>query len=185
MYFLFRCSFSSLSYPCCKLIRKHSHTGWKSPAGDEHLPSVLSLSLPLHLHISVFFLPLPLFAPSSLGWEERIPMVASCFKCADFIIRSESNSCDQAGFFLVGIAYCFGTPFFLPPLISITSSFFSASATLPFYFSKPLASSLFRLPRSSFALLLLVSIRTSALQLFTLVRSHENSSGYVQVILQC
>lgn len=145
-----------------------------------------SLSLPLHLHISVFFLPLSSFCavlPQLGGTYSHGGL--RCFKCADFIIRSESNSCDQAGFFLVGIAYCFGTPFFLPPLISITSSFFSASATLPFYFSKPLASSLFRLPRSSFALLLLVSIRTSALQLFTLVRSHENSSGYVQVILQC
>lgn len=44
-------------------------------------------------------------------------------------------------------------------------------------FSKTLACSLFRLPRSSFALLLLLSVRTSALQLFTLVRSHENVSG--------
>lgn len=88
----------------------------------------ISISLCFFLPVSSFYACFPRFG----GMYSHGGLC--CFKCADFIIRSENNSCDQAGFFLVGIAYCFGTPFFLPPLISITSSFFSASATFPFYF---------------------------------------------------
>lgn len=72
----------------------------------------------------------------------------SCFKYVDFSIQSEKNSCDQACFSLVGIAYWVSIPFFLPLCILITSSFLFPSASFPFIPKRLLlfACSLFSLP---------------------------------------
>lgn len=60
------------------------------------------------------------------------------FKCADFSIWSECNSCDQAGFLLVRIAYCYSTLSFYPLLfISHPLSSLSQHHFLSFWSSSP------------------------------------------------
>lgn len=113
-----------------------SHSGFRN---QQPLSIVLFSSLVFSLSLSLF---LPSAVFSILPWfgESYSHGEVCCFKCADFSSWSERSSCDQAGFSLVRIARCFTTPCFLPPLIFITSSFFSPSAKFPLIL-KPLACS--------------------------------------------
>lgn len=109
----------------------------------------------------------------SLSLEKFIPMVASA---ASNALTSASDL--SSALVIRQDSYLSGSPTaslplsFYPPLIFITSSFFSPSASFPFIL-KLLACSLFFSASYSFALLLLLSFITLALQLFEMVQSHE------------
>lgn len=142
---------------------------WNSERTSRQWTALLSvLTLPiliLYLSVSAYF------SLSSLGLKKCIPMVCSTASNAlqhliwvQLLWSGMMLTCQVSPTASVPLS-------FYPPLIFITSPFFSLSATFSFILML-LACSLFCLPLL-FALLLLLSFITSALQLFMMAQSYE------------